>query len=267
MSVMPTYTGDLCRDQHGFTLIETLVAMVSAIVVTGALFTIYIVALHQTSRITDSVQATQLGRTAMTRVVDELHSACLSRGLAPIQAKSSATELIFENGYSREAVILNAKEAEAKTSGTGAFVHQIVWSSANKTLTDYTYKSTAGEWPSYTFPEVTVSHANASPSTGFVLASHVTAIGSTPVFRYYEYNTEATGGSGSGLSTLAEEEPPTNGFTAEEAEKVAAVQISFTTAPLDNYTALSRSAEFSTLVSLSLSTPSSESKIEDGPCQ
>lgn len=277
--------------QHGFTLIETLVAMIAGLVVTGALFTIYIVALHQTSRITDSVQATQFGRTAMTHIVDELHSACLERASAPVQANSTATELIFENGYSKEAVIPNTKEAEAKAAvGAGAFIHQIVWKAKEKeseasppgnTLTDYTYKSTAGEWPSYTFPEVTTSHANASPSTGFVLASNVTPIEEknvkgesvkVPIFRYYEYATEGykhatEATNGEGESTLIEKKPPTKGFTAAEAKTVAAVQVNFTTAPLDNYTALSRSAEFSNLVSLSLSTPSSESKVEDGPCQ
>src|SRR6202042_149590 len=98
----------VARDTHGFTLIETLVAMISGVVVTGAMFMVFIVALHQTSRLTDSAQATQLGRTAMTHVIDELRSACISHGYTPVQEKSTASELIFRNAYSEEAVIPNA---------------------------------------------------------------------------------------------------------------------------------------------------------------
>ena len=43
--------------------------------------------------------------------------------------------------------------------------------------------------------------------------------------------------------------------------------VSFTTAPVDKETTLSRSAEFSNLVTFSFSTPSSEAKISDGPCE
>jgi Tfp pilus assembly protein PilV len=72
-------------DAAGFMLIETLVAIISATVVTGALFMILIVSLHQTSRITGRVQATELGRDTMTHIVDELHSACIAKEFVPIQ--------------------------------------------------------------------------------------------------------------------------------------------------------------------------------------
>jgi Tfp pilus assembly protein PilW len=262
------------RQDGGFTLIETLVAMIAGVVVTGAVLEIFMVSLHQTSRLTDYVQATQLGRSAMTHIVDELHSACISREFAPIQEKSNANELIFRNGYSEEAFLPNAKEAETKEAsltqkkGAGVFEHQIVWSKSAGTLTDYIYKTTSGEWPTYVFPEVTSTHANATPTTGIQLASNVTeASGSTPIFKYYMYGEAASGSSSTAESTLTEEKPPTSGFTAEEAKKVAAVLVSFGTAPIDGQTALSRRAEFSNQIIFSFSTPSSETTIKDGPCQ
>src|SRR5271168_4597836 len=118
------------RDDRGFTLIELLVSMLTATIVVGALFSILTISTGQTALIADRVQANQLGRTAMTRIVDELHSSCLAAGFAPIQEKSNETELIFKNAYSEEAVLPNTKAAEEQLkSGTGVFEHQIVWSS------------------------------------------------------------------------------------------------------------------------------------------
>jgi type II secretory pathway pseudopilin PulG len=278
MSVTNRHPAHCARDERGFTLIETLVAMIAGIVVTGALFEIFIVSLHQSSRITDSVQATQLGRTAMTHVIDELHSACIARSYTPVQEKSNENELIFRNAYSEEATIPNVKEAEEKSKkGTGAYQHQIVWNKEKSTLTDFIYPSeSTSAWPKFTFPTPDYSSstreaANAEPKKGILLASNVsqTETGSSknPIFRYYKYGETYSSGSGEPVSTLTEITPPTGGFTEAEANTVAAVLVSFKTAPIDNYTALSRSAEFSNQVTFSFGTPSSETKISDKPCQ
>ena len=84
---------------------ELVVAMAAGIVVTGALFAILDVSLHQSARITDKVQADQLGRTAMTAMTDELHSACIAPEVTPVQAESSGTELRFVTAYGKEAVL------------------------------------------------------------------------------------------------------------------------------------------------------------------
>ena len=101
----------------GFTIIELLMAIMTGVVVTGALYAILEVSLRQTSRVTDRVQATQLGRIAMTNVVDELHSTCLARKFAPVQEKSTAKELIFINGTGEEALLSSSK----------VFKHKIYW--------------------------------------------------------------------------------------------------------------------------------------------
>lgn len=272
------------RDDRGLTLIELLVSMLMATIVIGALFTILQIATEQTTLVSDRVQTNQLGRTAMTRIVDELHSACLAAGFAPIQANSSENELIFKNAYSSEAVIPNAKEA--KTAGTGAFEHQIVWSPSAKTLTDYTYKSTSGEGSEFKFPEITSNHSNATPTTGVLLASNVTqteeknAKGETvkvPIFKYYTYYKESTSSSTTPDGTLnlvteylplkAEKETSPAAEKENSANQVASVLISFRQAPIDGKVERDQYTDFSNQVTLALSAPDTETPIEDSPCE
>ncbi len=254
-------------DQRGFTLIETLVSMIAGVVVTGALSMVFIVALHQTSRLTDSVQASQLGRTAMTHIVDELRSACIARNYTPIQQGSSPTKLIFRDAYSEAAIIPNA--AEAVPLGTGAFQHEIVFNSSAHTLTDYIFPSEKGsEWPTYKFPAADYEESkneapNAEPKKGIQIASNV----SSASFKYFEYGETATDSPTTPLTTL---EPikleAAEKLTLGGAASVAAVEVTLKTAPVDGQTKLSRSAEFSNEVTFAFGTPSSEAKIEDNPC-
>jgi prepilin-type N-terminal cleavage/methylation domain-containing protein len=266
MSASTIYT-QISSDQRGFTLIETLVSMVAGVVVTGALSMVFIVALHQTSRLTDSVQASQLGRTAMTHVVDELRSACIARNYTPVQEGSTSSQLIFRDAYGEEALIVNAQEAPLH-SGAGAFEHQIVFNSSAHTLTDYVYPSEKGsEWPTYKFPGADYESskneaAKAEPKQGIQLANNVTSAS----FKYFQYGESATESSTTPLTTLEEIKLTEGKLPKEDAPNVAAVAVTLTTAPLDGNTKLSRAAEFSNEVTFAFGTPSSEAKIEDKPC-
>ncbi len=246
------------RQQNGFTLIETLVAMVSAVILTGALFEIFVVSLHQTTRLTDITQATQIGRTAMTHIVDELHSACMSREYAPIQEKSTYSKLIFRTGYSEKATIEAAEASEHTITYSGTAV------SPGK-LTDVSTKGSGGTWPNFTYAGATSSTTLAenvyAPSLESENNKHA-------VFKYYKYSSTASQGTTTTSSgSLEEEKPEPTGLTSAEAKATAAVLVSFSTAPLNGQTALNRRAEFSNLVILSFSTPSSEATVTDAPCE
>jgi Tfp pilus assembly protein PilV len=267
------------RHEHGFTLIELCVSMLAAIIVTGAAFAILQVSLEQTSLVSDKVQANQLGRTAMTRIIDELHSACISPEFTPIQESSGESELIFKNAYSSEAVILNAKESEAKTTGTGIFEHQIIWNSSAKTLTDYVYKSESGEGAEAKFPTLdysTTTHeaAHATPVKGIRLASNViqteekNASGETiklPIFTYYKYNTTTTSSSSTAVSTLVQ--VSTTPLPKAEAEETASVLVRFREAPFDGTTKNDRYIDLSDQATLAFSAPNAETPINASPCE
>jgi prepilin-type N-terminal cleavage/methylation domain-containing protein len=275
LSYDPTASASGLGDEHGFTLIELLVSMLVAFVVTGALFAILEVSLHQTALITDKVQANQMGRTAMTRIIDELHSSCIAPGFTPIQAGSSSTELIFKNAYSSEAVILNAKESSAKTPGTGVFEHDIVWNSSADTLTDFVYKSESGEGETAKFPELDYSPTtheapHATPAKGIRLASNVTESEENgkpvSIFTYEKYRLE-TVGTGSTTTPVSTLTTMASTLKAEEAEEAASVVVRFRQAPFDGKTERDRAVDLSNQVTLAFSAPEATTPIHDQPCE
>jgi len=239
------------HDERGFTLVETLVAMVAGVTLMGAIFSVLEVSLRQSTRVADQVQASQLGRTAMTNIVDELHSACIAPGFAPIQKGSSATKLIFITGYSEAAEITSVRKDE------------IVW--AGETLTDKIFNSTGGTSPEFTFAE--------APTRSVLIAKNISQASEggkeVPIFRYYQYSvtppnpekrTEAS-------STLVLKEPPALGFNAEEAKPVASVLISFKAGPVSTNKEASRKVELSSQVTMAFSAPDAENPIEAAPCE
>ena len=246
-------------DERGFTLIEVLVAMVTGVIVTGALFAILDFSVKQTGRLSEVSQVAQTSGTAMTHVVDELHSACLSPGYAPVKAGSTATKLIFVNAYFPET---NEKaEAEYK------FVRkdELEYVSTGK-LTDAlsraTGEETEGEFPWKASGTTTLAEG-ISPFGG---------ISTEPVFRYYEYSLSSSSGtSEAGASTLKEMTITT--LTAAQASKVASVTVSFRTSPTKKEAALSKASEaglpvdLRTQTTFAFSAPNSESTISAAPCE
>jgi Tfp pilus assembly protein PilW len=258
---------DTARDARGFTLIETLVAILTGIVVTAALFAILEVSLHQSARAGDVVQASQLGRNTMTRMVDELRSSCIASEFTPIQEKSSNTELYFRNSYSEKAVPTSASE------------HKIVWTEGTGALTDFTYPSNGGSWPNFTYS------STPSPAAGTLIGERISAQGTTsvknkegksetiptPIFRYYKYATKA-GSAEESTNTSVDTLTPIELGAKEElktkAPEVAAVLISIRAGAVDGlYTTKGGVADFSNQVTLAFSAPNPEKTIEDGPCQ
>src|SRR5271154_1653663 len=249
----------LRSEEEGFTLIELLVSMLTSVVVVGALFAVLLISTHQSSRTTDYVQSNQLGRDAMTNILEELHSACTGAGtggysaiqkptIVPTSplAETGATNLWFVSTYGTP----SSATAELKE----VTEHDINWTETSTTktglklgkLTDYAFvgTGTAGTW---TFPSP-LSTANAKAR---VLAENVIAPkeGTGPIFQYFSYYDNQAEANYGQLETTALTTPLSS--KAEEtnfAGGVAQVVISFTQAPPDKNTQLSRTANFSNAV-------------------
>jgi Tfp pilus assembly protein PilV len=255
------------HEQDGFTLVEVMVAMVTGLVVVSALFAILEVSLHQTSRITDRVQATQLGDTMLTRITDPLNSACISREATPVQEGSGPTKLIFITGFSKKTTLEPGE----------VYKYTIEWkangSNGEGKLTTLSQKATGGSWPTYTSWE-----AGSTTLLGEDVYEHKVVEAGVEhkyLFRYYKYGEATTSSANEGLNAMKLLTPSeTTGLTSTEAKTAAGVEVAFTAAPTDNLTSAgtalgggTRTAEFADQVTFAFATPSSEATIKDAPCE
>ncbi len=190
------------RDASGLTLIETLVAVLVGVVVTGATFAILNLSLNQSTRIADRVSADQRGRLAMEKLLLELHSSCVSVGLVPpILEKSTATNIKFLSETGSGTAFTTVTEHEVKLEG--GTLYDVYYTS---------FPSSTGKW---TFPS--------TPTTTVTLLTGVSqsANGTAPVFQYFKYE------KGQLSATPLNE----SGISKEEAKVATQVNIRFSVAP------------------------------------
>lgn len=189
---------NLVRDERGTTLAELVVGMAMGSVVMFGLTTLIVVTMHTTTRVSARVDATQRARLVLTRVIDQLHSACIAPKVPPVQKESTSTVLRFVHA------------AGAAVSPTPVLS---VISLSGETLTQSDYALKEGAAPSWVFAS--------TPSSTTQLMTHVSPIGATrPVFSYY--------GSSSGAVSATPLAPP---LTELDASRTIQVSVAFKAAP------------------------------------
>ena len=255
------------RSERGFTLIEMLVAMLTGLVVTGALLAILEFSLRQETRISDRVQADRTGRMSVEHVLEELRSSCVGAS-TPIQppsgkvvsplASTNASNLWFISSYG------------TKASGSSAlkegYLHDINWTASGTsntgaqlgTVTDYAFKSEGGEPPAseWRFP----SSLTTSAATSHVLARNVTP-SEAGLFTYYRYNVTFSGTTEGELIKYAASELP---LSEAASEKVAQVTVGYQQAPENGDTRPGHTTSFNSSASLRFSP--TEATAEGLPC-
>jgi hypothetical protein len=152
--------------EHGFTLIELVVAMAAGIGVILALTTLIISVLHDTQQTYSRIDATRHTRLALSDIENELDSACVGTGtnqsLAPIQAGSGADTLGFLS-YTGTAV------------NPTPLWHKLHFAAGALTDTTYAVTGSAGVWA-----------RGAVQATATVL-DNVTTQPGIPFFQYFAY--------------------------------------------------------------------------------
>jgi prepilin-type N-terminal cleavage/methylation domain-containing protein len=242
MSVLGTQPPRLF-DEHGVTLIELLVAMLMALVVSLAAFSILQFTTDDVSRITSRAHVDQTGRVALEKIMLQLHSACVSVNVNPIQVKSSETRIKFVS----ETSSLNSSK-EPTSSFATVKLHELTYTPPSGkiagTLTEKTWKSTGTNTST---GEYIFNNESESPAeTKLLLAGIVRTVKESkeaPIFQYYRYYNSTDAKIKTGEAKLGEIDPEamSNGeMEAEkivnktkitEAEKVAKVAVSFTLTP------------------------------------
>jgi prepilin-type N-terminal cleavage/methylation domain-containing protein len=263
------YTRRVSGGQDGFTLVEMLVALVTGLVVMFALFGMLKATTNQTRFVTDRVQTDRLGRQAMTRIVDELHSACIAREATPIQSKSKETVLVFYNAYSEGAEVKST--SESKVASESVYEHEIIYEPGEKNtgkLKEKIYPSTEVVLPN----KVVFS---ATPAKTVTIAEDVKQIETKskeklPVFEYLQYGSEATSEANASITTL-EKIPLKEGETlGANAASAAGVGINFEQTPTNretrNENSLGQGLPLQTQITLALGAPNAETPIVDAPC-
>jgi prepilin-type N-terminal cleavage/methylation domain-containing protein len=213
--------GSALRGEGGFTLIELLVAMALGTILMLAALAFLEFTTSDVSRITARAQVDRMGRATLENIMLELHSACVSPKVIPIQPESTPTTIRFIS----ETSPLNTNGEPVSALST-VRLHEITYKPASGkvqgTLTERSWPS-SGIASEYTF------NTAATPTVRKLLTG-VKQSGeheSTPIFRYYRYyvasDTEAK------LGTL--DPNPTTALTKKETEDIAKVAVSFTLAP------------------------------------
>jgi Tfp pilus assembly protein PilW len=188
-------------DQRGFTVVELLVSMIATTVVLSAVMMMVTVSLHNQDRISRRVDANQRGRPVMSRIVNELHSACVAPRITPVIGDgtvngSTSTRITFLSKYGNEVTPTPEKHVIA-LSGT--------------TLSESVYPATGGAAPTWTF--------SGTPSSTTQLLTGASAP-SGVMFRYYDFQ------NGQLAST-----PLATPLSATNAGRTAYVTIALTATP------------------------------------
>ena len=220
--------GERWREQHGVTLIELLVAMIMALVVSLAAFSILEFTTNDVSRITSRAHVDQTGRIALQKMMLALHSSCVALEVNPIVEGSTSVKLKF----------ISASGTEPAFKIGEGYLHEITYTPENVakkepgTLKEATYKSTGEETKAGNYPFSTTP-TSSIPTTLLTGVEQSESGGEKiPIFQYYKYfKNGETIPTGDPEAPYGELIPVSTGFSKEEAERAAKVTIGFTLKP------------------------------------
>lgn len=223
------------RDERGTTLTELMVGVAAGMVVILALSMVILGTLHGSSRVSARVEATQQGRIAIARVMEQLHSSCIAPEVAPVKENSSGTLLRFVH------------QTGAQVSPT-PILSEI--SLNGGTLSQADYSATGGTAPNWTF-------ASTPYATRQLLTGVAPIPPSSSIFSYYAY----TNGT---LSNT----PLGTPLTSANAALAILVHVALNVTPRGTTVADSGAdASIQDSASLRLTPPSFNEKVTSLPCR
>jgi Tfp pilus assembly protein PilW len=190
------------REENGFTLIELLVTLMTSLILVSAIVVMTTAALHNQDRINRRVDANQRVRPVMTRIVQELHSACVAPRITPVIGDGTT------NGSTATRISFLSKSGSAVTLTPDLHVISL----SGTTLSESVYPATAGAAPGpWTF--------SSSATSSRPLLTRVSAPASG-MFQYYDF-----------VNGQVDTSPTVVPVSASDAAKVAIVKVTISSQP------------------------------------
>jgi type II secretory pathway pseudopilin PulG len=190
----------MIRHEDGFTLVELLVGIAISMLTMSMIAMMVVASTHNQSRVAKRVEANQRVRPVLSRMVDELHSACVATRIAPVIGDSTvngstATRITFLSQAGDDVSPLPDKHV-IYLSGTS--------------LKEDVYPGTGGVSPTWTF---------GTPTTRTLLTGVSAPSGA--MFTYYRFQN----------GTLALDAPLAVPLSAANSALTAYVTLAITAAP------------------------------------
>jgi hypothetical protein len=189
------------KSEQGLSFPELLVAITAGIAVLMGSFAMLNGTLRGSARTQQRVDATQRARPVLTRIMDELHSACVAPGVQPILAGSSDTSIIFLHKTGNSVAPNPDKRTITLSGGT-----------LNETVNAYL----SGTAPTYTF--------NSTGTTTRLLTNvglgTIDGVPNIPLFRYYGY-----------VNGVVSTTPLATPLSAADAASTVRVDVTFSSSP------------------------------------
>lgn len=194
----------------GFTLIELLVSIAAGITLVLATLAAFDASVRQSAAATDRVEATQNGRSAMEKLLQELNSSCVWSTVPPVQAGSDGTHIWFLTAFSSAPL-------------PNPILHQ-VWLAPGGVIDDASYAllnptTPPGSWTSSAFSVTPTSTRAVTRGVSYIS-------GSNSLFQYYQYV--------NGHLAIDATHQLSSPLTTVTAPLVGAVTISYAAAPSSN---------------------------------
>jgi Tfp pilus assembly protein PilW len=189
-------------DEGGFTLVELLMTMLTSLVIMSAIVMMLTTSLRNQDRINKRVDANQRVRPVMTRIIQELHSACVAPRMTPIIGDGTTS------GSTGTRISFLSKSGATVTPTPDLHVISL----SGTTLSESVYTATSGAQPGpWTF--------SPTPSSTTQLLTQVTAPASG-MFQYYDF-----------VNGQVDTSPTAVPVSATDAAKVAIVKVTLSSSP------------------------------------
>lgn len=228
----------LKADERGTTMVEVLVSTMIGLIVLSALTMVIIVTLHANARVSARVDATQQARLVISKVMQQLHSACVAPKMAPIQAGSTGTSLEFLHAPPSQGSVVAPMPTKTRIS------------LVNGALTQTDRPAISGSYPNWVYSETTTTKT---------LLTGVGPIASSPIFSYYASSNGA-------ISPTPQNTP----LEATATPLTIQVRIALSTEPLRDYSTVAdanAAADVRAGATLRLTPPSFNEAAPALPCQ